>query len=73
MTKSITMKKIQTMIQINLTKKLHGSEGEMLLDAKLKIQKNDFVALTGLSGSGKTTLLRILAGLGKLNRQNKSR
>jgi len=55
------------MLQIEITKKLYGSEGEMDLDIALQIQKNDFVALTGLSGSGKTTLLRILAGLEESN------
>jgi len=55
------------MFQIEITKKLYGSEGEMDLDIALQIQKNDFVALTGLSGSGKTTLLRILAGLEESN------
>jgi molybdate transport system ATP-binding protein len=51
------------MIQINITKQLHGSHGEMNLDVNLEITQGDFVALTGLSGSGKTTLLRVLAGL----------
>jgi len=51
------------MIKINISKKLHGSDGEMNLEIKLDIQKNDFVVLSGLSGSGKTTLLRVLAGL----------
>ena len=51
------------MIKINITKKLHGSNGEMNLDINLDIKNNDFLALSGLSGSGKTTLLRVLAGL----------
>ncbi|MEA1955878.1 MAG: ATP-binding cassette domain-containing protein [Campylobacterota bacterium] len=51
------------MIKINITKKLHGSNGDMDLDVNLEIQKGDFIALAGQSGSGKTTLLRILAGL----------
>lgn len=51
------------MIQIDINKKLHGSHGEMDLKINLRVQKNDFIALTGKSGSGKTTLLRILAGL----------
>jgi len=53
------------MIKINITKKLHGSNGEMNLDINLDIKNNDFLALSGLSGSGKTTLLRVLAGLEK--------
>ena len=51
------------MIQIEINKKLHGSDGEMDLDVNLTINEGDFVALAGQSGSGKTTLLRILAGL----------
>lgn len=51
------------MIDINITKILQGSVGEMQLDVNLKIVEHDFVALSGESGSGKTTLLRILAGL----------
>ena len=51
------------MIQIDISKKLHGSSGDMDLDINLEIQENDFIALTGESGSGKTTLLRVLAGL----------
>jgi len=51
------------MIEINLTKPLHGANGTMNLDINLSIKKGDFIALSGESGSGKTTLLRILAGL----------
>ncbi len=51
------------MIKIDISKKLHGSHGEMQLRVKLNIQDNEFIALSGKSGSGKTTLLRILAGL----------
>lgn len=51
------------MIKINITKKLHGSDGDMKLDINLDIKDGSFVALAGQSGSGKTTLLRILAGL----------
>jgi len=51
------------MIKINITKKLHGSDGDMDLDVNLEIKEGSFIALAGSSGSGKTTLLRILAGL----------
>ena len=53
------------MINIEIQKELHGSQGDMHLDVKLEIQKGEFISLMGESGSGKTTLLRVLAGLEK--------
>ena len=46
------------MINIAITKKLHGSVGAMNLDINLAIESGDFIAL-----SGKSTFLRVLAGL----------
>lgn len=51
------------MIKIDITKQLHGAQGQMDLTVNLEINNGEFVALSGVSGSGKTTLLRILAGL----------
>ena len=51
------------MIKIDISKTLHGSNGEMQLEIHTQIKQGEFIALTGASGSGKTTLLRILAGL----------
>jgi molybdate transport system ATP-binding protein len=51
------------MIYIDVKKRLHGSDGDMLLEAELELKKGDFLAIFGPSGSGKSTLLRILAGL----------
>ena len=55
------------MIKIDISKKLHGANGEMDLKINLEIKQGEFVALAGLSGSGKTTLLRILAGFEDAN------
>ena len=51
------------MIQIAISKKLNGADGDMMLALDTTIQRGDFIALNGKSGSGKTTLLRVLAGL----------
>ena len=51
------------MINLNIKKELHGSNGKINLDINLSLENQEFVALSGISGSGKTTILRILAGL----------
>lgn len=53
------------MIEIDISKTLFGSIGEMALTVDLEIKEGEFIALAGQSGSGKTTLLRIIAGLEK--------
>jgi len=51
------------MIELDIRKKLLGSQGELSLEIKLHIKQGEFVALFGESGAGKTTLLRCLSGL----------
>lgn len=51
------------MIEIDISKRLHGANGDMELALKTTFKDQEFIALSGKSGSGKTTLLRILAGL----------
>ena len=55
------------MINIDINKQLHGSDGFMNLNINIDIKYGEFLVLTGKSGSGKTTFLRILAGLKKSN------
>jgi molybdate transport system ATP-binding protein len=51
------------MIEIDIKKTLTGFESKMVLKVNIKIDDNQFLAVSGNSGSGKTTLLRVLAGL----------
>ena len=51
------------MINIDIQKQLHGSNGTINLDIKLDINQGEFITISGKSGEGKTTFLRILAGL----------
>ena len=40
------------MINLNIKKELHGSNGKMNLDINLSLENQEFVALSGISGSG---------------------
>lgn len=51
------------MIQLQLNKKLHAANGDMMLDIDLDIQPGTFLSLYGKSGAGKTSILRMIAGL----------
>jgi molybdate transport system ATP-binding protein len=51
------------MMRIDVTKKLHGSEGRMTLSVNASVDRGDFIVIMGESGAGKSTLLRVLAGL----------
>jgi len=51
------------LIELDIKKRLLGSEGPFELRAQVTIDKNEIVVLSGASGAGKTTLLRLLAGL----------
>lgn len=51
------------MLEIDIRKLLHTSDGPVHLDIQLNLPPKSFTAIIGPSGSGKTTLLRIIAGL----------
>jgi len=53
------------MIRFSLKKKLHGAQGDFLLELEFEVEENELIVILGPSGSGKTTLLRMLAGLEK--------
>ncbi|AHE95947.1 GTPase [Thermocrinis ruber] len=53
------------MIRFSLKKKLHGAQGDLLLELEFEMEEEEFIVVLGPSGSGKTTLLRMLAGLEK--------
>ncbi len=51
------------MIELNLHKALHSSQGAMHLEVDLNFAQGSFTAVQGKSGAGKTSLLRMIAGL----------
>jgi molybdate transport system ATP-binding protein len=51
------------MIAIQIQKKLHAAQGEMLLDLDLRLEQGKLFTFYGSSGAGKTSTLRILSGL----------
>jgi molybdate transport system ATP-binding protein len=52
-------------IRFSLKKKLHGAQGDFLLELEFEMGADELIVILGPSGSGKTTLLRMLAGLEK--------
>jgi molybdate transport system ATP-binding protein len=51
------------MIDLQISKRLHGPEGMMSLQFDAQIKKGEFVTIFGPSGAGKTSVLRMLSGL----------
>ena len=51
------------MIYLDFCKKLHSTQGELLLKVQCEFKMQDLITLFGKSGAGKTTILRILCGL----------
>lgn len=55
----------EVLINIDIKKAIHTTNGNEILDLKLSIPKFGFVTIFGKSGVGKTTLLKMIAGLTK--------
>lgn len=51
------------MIEIDVSRKLFGSNGELNLIFKATIEPGELVTIYGPSGAGKTSVLRMIAGL----------
>lgn len=55
------------MIEIQITRKLHGADGELNLQFETHIKPGELVTIFGPSGAGKSSVLRMIAGLLKPN------
>jgi ABC-type lipoprotein export system ATPase subunit len=57
------------MIALNDVKKTFSMKGNLAVtavnDINLKVEKGEFIVITGRSGSGKTTLLNLIAGIAR--------
>src|SRR5205823_733453 len=51
---------LSLMIQLFHVTKAYGGDPPVLSDVSLRVEKGEFIWLTGPSGAGKTTLLRLL-------------
>lgn len=53
----------EVLIELDVKKTIHTSEGKEVLELKLTVPRHGFISIYGKSGVGKTTLLRMIAGL----------
>lgn len=51
------------MIKLQINRKLHGPDGDVVLDLDFFIPKGELVTLYGPTGAGKSSVLRMIAGL----------
>ena len=65
MNKSLKMKNLYKLYNINFNYHVNGNDIKVLKNINLEINKNERVAIIGESGSGKTSLLMLMSGLEK--------
>ena len=65
MNKSLKMKNLYKLDDINLNYHVNGNDIKVLKNINFIIKKNERVAIIGESGSGKTSLLMLMSGLEK--------
>ena len=65
MNKSLKMKNLYKLNNINFNYHVNGNDIKVLKNINLEINKNERVAIIGESGSGKTSLLMLMSGLEK--------